>query len=511
MGRPEGTVKRNILCVDDEQMNLNLLDMALIKEGYAVLTTDNGLDALDLLITEKIDLVIADVMMSRINGFDICRRIKQDSRLKNIPVILIMGMKSTSCLSACAKVGADDFLVKPLNGADITARVGILMKLRLLNERIESAERCISTLNLFGQELLDNVRQRQIDFLSSAHTIAGMLVSWENGVSEKPKTILIGVLTGERTYEWYQYSCRSCSMKKTLLALDISWKLQMPEPGSSRSLLVQAGETETSELAPLLEELRHAGITVSNGAGYLDHEIGVVALNYDRTVDNFDAAVLRGLAMQVLSLRSAAEKIREQEDAFFQSLRVLAQAADPDAAGSANYADRIAETSVCLSRTLGMHETFVRDMRVYAPLYDVGKVSVPMHIMRKQEGLTEDEVLEIQRHTLYGAKILGDHKRFTVAKRLALTHHERWDGTGYPNGLKGEEIPIEGRILNIVGQYEALRTRRPYRPAFSHEDALAILSEGDGRTVPRHFDPRVLAAFREAAVDFKVIYSKYDA
>ena len=93
-----------------------------------------------------------------------------------------------------------------------------------------------------------------------------------------------------------------------------------------------------------------------------------------------------------------------------------------------------------------------------------------------------------------------------MAASIALNHHESWDGTGYPGGLKGEDIPIEGRIVNICDQYDALRTKRPYKPALGHQEVVKILTEGDGRTMPGHFDPKVLAAFTDIASRFNEVF-----
>jgi len=501
--------KKKILCVDDESVNLDFLEAVLVKEGYTVIKTDNGADALDRLNTECIDLVIADVMMPQISGFDICRRIKQDEKFRNVPVVLITGLKSTSCLSTGAKVGAEDYIVKPFQGDDIAGKVGKLIKIKDLNERLESASSCIKLLNTFGEEFVDSVKQIPVDLSSGIDTLVAGFISRGGRRTDGPKIVLVGVLSKGNTYQWYHYEYLSERIRKILFALDISWKLRMPETGSSKVLFCNEGETEKSELKPLLDELRNIDITAYNIVSYLSLEVCVVALNYGRVVDECDEAVLRGLVLQSLSLKSVSSRMQEQEDAFLSIISVLARIAEEEETEGAKHGYRIAECSGCLAAQLRLPEQFARAVRVYSPIHDVGKVYVPSNILKKPGRLTDDEVLEVQKHTLYGAKILGDNGTFRIARNITLTHHERWDGTGYPNHLRGEKIPIEGRILNIVDQYDAMRTPRPYRTAYGHKEAFEILTEGDGRTVPQHFDPDVLTAFKESAGEFEEIYSKF--
>lgn len=111
-------------------------------------------------------------------------------------------------------------------------------------------------------------------------------------------------------------------------------------------------------------------------------------------------------------------------------------------------------------------------------------------------------------HTVYGAKIIGGHQNMSMAGRIAISHHERHDGSGYPYGLVGEQIPIEGRIMSLADQYDALRNSRCYKPALDHETSCRILLEGDGRTLPQHFDPEILHAFKGCEAAFAEIFDR---
>jgi len=139
-------------------------------------------------------------------------------------------------------------------------------------------------------------------------------------------------------------------------------------------------------------------------------------------------------------------------------------------------------------------------------MHDVGKIHIRPEILKKPGRLTPEEYEEIKGHPTFGAKILGDHTRLMLAKEITLAHHERWDGGGYPYGLRGEAIPLSGRILNLADQYDALRNQRVYKPAFDHATAYTIIVEGDGRTLPGHFDPRILEVFKRAHKEFEAIY-----
>jgi putative two-component system response regulator len=161
-------------------------------------------------------------------------------------------------------------------------------------------------------------------------------------------------------------------------------------------------------------------------------------------------------------------------------------------------------------------ESYIENLYHTAPLHDIGKVGIPDAILLKPGRLTTQEFEVMKTHTLIGAatleqvvRIYPDNLFARMGATIARCHHELWDGSGYPEQLRGEAIPICARILAIADQYDALRNARPYKPAFDHRTACEIIIKGDGRTKPSHFDPRVLSSFKKVHEEFDAAFHNF--
>ncbi|MDD5773124.1 MAG: response regulator [bacterium] len=317
-----------ILCVDDNVESLELLEALLVPKGFKVKLARDGKTALSIIEVYHPDIILLDVVMPYMDGYEVCKKIKGNDKTKNIPVIMVTVLRSKEDRIESIEAGAEDFISKPVDAHEILARIKMLVR------------------------------------------------------------------------------------------------------------------------------------------------------------------------------------AKEAEEGFVYAIYALARAAEVNDEDTGNHILRLGEYCAVIARQLGMSEGYIKAIRLQSVLHDVGKLHIPPNILKKPGKLTEEEQKIIREHTLFGAKIIGEHARFAIGKAGALTHHEKWDGSGYPYGMKGEEIPIEGRIIIIADSYDAIRNKRVYKPPYDHKTACDIITKGDERLMPCHFDPKVLAAFKETEGLFEKIYEQ---
>ncbi len=337
---------KRILIVDDEEINLKLLEAMLHPMGYTIYKAKNGKEALRKVKENNVDLILLDIMMPEMNGYEVAKILKEDEETRLIPIVMVTALSDLDSRVKALEVGADDFLSKPVDKTELRARVKSLLKVKEYNDHMKEYQKRL-----------------------------------EEEVKERTKEL------------------RKAFEKIKRLSLDTIYRL-------------------------------------SKAAEYKDEETG----QHIMRVSNYAAAIAKEMGL----------------------------------------GDKVAEALLYAT-----------------PMHDIGKIGIPDHILLKPGRLTPEEFEIMKRHTLIGAEILhGAESGFLkLGEIIALTHHERWDGKGYPRGLKGREIPLAGRIVAISDVFDALISKRPYKEPYPVEKSLKIIKEERGS----HFDPEVVDAF------FKII------
>ena len=337
-----------ILVVEDNSDLRRFLAGSLAAE-YRIDTAENGLAALARAKRWKPDLIISDIMMPEMDGYQLCRKVREDPELTDVPIILATAKTGGEAVAEGLDVGANDYVTKPFEMRELRARIRSLLKLKEYNDFMRDHQKVL-----------------------------------EEAVNER-----------------------------TL-------------------------------------QLRQA----------------------------FD------------ELKNASEKLKE---ASLDTIYRLSQAAEYKDQDTGDHIKRMGAYIAVIARQIQMDEEEIEILLYAAPMHDVGKIGIPDHILMKPGRLDDEEWRIMKQHTVIGARILhgSDSEILKTAEIIALTHHEKWDGSGYPNGLRGEDIPLAGRISAVADVFDALTSKRPYKEAFPTEKAFAVISDMRGTS----FDPALVDAF----------------
>ena len=229
------------------------------------------------------------------------------------------------------------------------------------------------------------------------------------------------------------------------------------------------------------------------------HSFRQLEKSYARSLEN-------EVKKRTSELRTALIKLDSLSRETILRLTIIAEFRDTDTGA---HIRRVGLYSREIARGMNMPVNFIEAITFASSLHDIGKIGINDNILLKTSDLTPEESIVMKTHCTIGEQMLSgsSHAPLQMAALIALTHHEKWDGSGYPNGLKGADIPVEGRITAICDLYDALRSNRPYKDPLSHEETFRIITEGDRRTMPEDFDPDILNAFKEVAPEFEKIFS----
>ncbi len=248
---------------------------------------------------------------------------------------------------------------------------------------------------------------------------------------------------------------------------------------------------------------------IVNCVGYHLHgeEDGIIiGLNYPEEVTRYDGEVMKSLAVTVGSLSTLARQITVIKEGFIYLIESLARASEVNDMDTGNHIVRVNTFAKHLAQAMGKPAAFCNEIGLVAQMHDVGKIHTPSEILRKPGELTPEELRIMRQHTLQGEVILGTAPKLSMAHHIAGAHHENFDGTGYPRKLKGDQIPVEAQIVKIADVYDALRSERPYKAAFSHKRSMEIIFAKEGHVQSGHFNPELLDLFHREAGAFEKIY-----
>ena len=244
----------------------------------------------------------------------------------------------------------------------------------------------------------------------------------------------------------------------------------------------------------------------------------------------FDSSIVRARVKTQLELKIYQDGLEEEisrrteelahaQEATIASLAIMAEYRDPETGGHIQRTKAYVRALVAALNKKDPQLLSEQQQGILfqaAPLHDIGKVAIPDAILLKQGRLTKEEFSIMEKHTLLGseairrtATIYGENELLRVAAEIAEFHHEKWDGSGYPHGRAGKAIPLCARLMTVADVYDALISKRPYKPALSHQEAVKIILEGDGYTRPEHFEPQILACFEDIHPQFHLLAQEF--
>ena len=478
-----------ILIVDDEPGAREMMQEMLEREGYQAVAAGSGEEALAMAEGQDFDLLLADIKMPQMDGLELVRRFRA-LRPETIPM-LITGYASVETAQMAVREGVYDYIVKPFQRSELCAAVAKALRRKRVTDE-ESRLKELMGLYKVSQSIITSPEQREVlDFVlntalhqtkSSGGAILlfdssrqGLMIAAALGAWE-PSTRLANMVLERGIDQWI------AEMNGPLLVTDVeqhplSDRVRQFSPG--QWLFAPSSKGVEMLLLPIESEKETFGV------------LSVYREGETEALSRSDLELLTILATQSgLSVKSR-QLFTELENGCLAALHSVACAVEGRTRYLGGHMERVARLSQQLGRRIGLGEGEISTMKLGASLCDIGLVGVSEAILTIPGELTPKEWEVVRLHPIIGDEILGSLKFLSGARRIVRHHHERLDGSGYPDGLSGDDITPPLRIVALCDSYDAMTSPRPWRQALAKDEAIALLKQDRGT----RFDPETLDAF----------------
>ncbi len=488
--------RTHILVVDDEKYICEIIRNVLESDDkFEVDTFTDPAEALELIEKERLDLVLTDLVMGRYSGVDILK-----ACLKHQPdavVIFMTGHPTIENVISVLKLGAYDYLVKPFKLESLRA----------------SIERGLEKLHLYRENInLKNIvslYQISEAMGSTIHLDSLLKLVFDSVVEEFDASLASIVLsekdTNEPVLEAYHGEPEEVERIPILVGTD---PLNETVIGSGKAEIVEELTLGTEEHD---QEKCIKNCAICSPLFAKGNVIGTLNIVRTGTMHPFTTGDLHSLSIMASKAASAIENSRlydQLETAYFSTIRALANSVEARDHCTRGHTERVTYLAEAMARYMKWSDEEMRWLIIGATLHDIGKVGVPDHILNKPGPLNREEFEAMKKHPELGARMLDGIPFLKPILPYVLYHHERWDGTGYPEGLKGTNVPLEGRLLAVADTVDAILSNRPYRKANVPEKAIEELELYRGQ----QFDPELvdvfLALWLNGEIDLKSLYAK---
>jgi response regulator RpfG family c-di-GMP phosphodiesterase len=464
------TAQRARILVVEDDTNIRTFCQRLLRLTYDVSTAENGAVAVEMLQKQPFDLVLTDMQMPLMDGMELLQHIRQSH--PDIDVIMLTAFATVDTARQALKLGALDYLAKPMEAEHLERMVRTCLELRRIRQEKERLSDLVFMYQ-FSQMIATSLNieaqvSQIVEFLWQRFAPESLALSMHF-----PEMGQLHLLAGRSAAGWQ-------APRSIALAIECSDQQML---AAHMRVAGGAGTNEESLFA---------------GALLRSHDTPIGYLHMARRAEQppFDAGERRLLgifATQVAASLDNARLYQALKDQNRQTIEALTEAIEARDAYTYGHSRQVTRYAVRLAQEFGLSAERIELMDFAGLLHDVGKIGIRDYVLLKPGALSDEEFAVMKRHPAIGVKIIERVQGLRATLPIIEGHHERIDGKGYPHGLKGDQIPLEARILAIADSFEAMTADRAYRPAMETERALKILLDGRGT----HWEPSLVDCFVE--------------